>query len=934
MLTGNVKSNLAMGRIQPGYARRLWNLLPETVDAMLERGSSLVDVFVHGDSLISRITAASPDEITRIRRLKEIVERHKKYRGELEQSMIFEQFTNVLQRIAESHPLVLVLDDMQWADRASISLLFHLGRRIEGHPIFIIAAYRPEEIAMGRDGGRHPLEGTVNELKRTYGEIILDLSQVEEDQDFIDLLIDTEPNQLSGEFRKALKAHTGGHPLFTIELLRAMQERGDLLINESGEWIESLELNWDQLPARVEAVIEERINRLEDDLRELLSVASVEGEDFTAQVVGRVQQINERQLLRQLSQELGKRHRLVRENGELKINQERLFRYRFSHHLFQRFLYNDLSAGEKCFLHQEVGEVLEGLYGDAADDYSVELAMHFIQAGMDEKAIHYLVEAGHQAQAKYANEDAIDYYSRALELMPDDHPDRFDVLLAQTKIYDLTAQREKQKENITRLNNIAVQQQNDAFLCDALLAETEYYLGTNIISAESPARKAVEIANKIGDKYREAMALGILGEWACYRYDHQTGRDKLKEAIALFEQVGDTGEADRFLHGLSLALGYLSEYDQLLVTAKAAVELSKVRNNQRQEAIGLRRIAIAYFHQHQYQDALDYGMQALRLHNKIGDQREAINAIHVIGILYAWLGDLENAHDYFQKAVDLAKLIGHQGGIYRGIVDQGPEYFLPLGEYWQWLQLLEAEIKEARLNNDLWLMENWNWEKANLLSRYGKLHEAVDLYHSILQSAADVLGEYEIAQIYYQLSLALSNLGDGDLAFQAYSKAPKVYQESSNPLEKRISLYFLLEINLITEDQTSIQDTLHRLCRQIDLTRNHYDYVQTGDCLELAARAFLKLGNLEKAFEYSSENLSYEHLVPYANDIERKYLTHSNILFELDREKEAREYLQKAYERVMLIAQKTEDDELRLSWLENAKINREIIEEYGKRFKM
>ncbi|NIW45570.1 MAG: AAA family ATPase, partial [Gammaproteobacteria bacterium] len=126
MLTGNVKSNLAMGRIQPGYARRLWNLLPETVDAMLERGSSLVDVFVHGDSLISRITAASPDEITRIRRLKEIVERHKKYRGELEQSMIFEQFTNVLQRIAESHPLVLVLDDMQWADRASISLLFHL----------------------------------------------------------------------------------------------------------------------------------------------------------------------------------------------------------------------------------------------------------------------------------------------------------------------------------------------------------------------------------------------------------------------------------------------------------------------------------------------------------------------------------------------------------------------------------------------------------------------------------------------------------------------------------------------------------------------------------------------------------------------------------------------------------------------------------------
>ena len=93
-----------------------------------------------------------------------------------------------------------------------------------------------------------------------------------------------------------------------------MQERGDL-VQQDGVWVEGPSLDWEALPPRVEAVIEERIGRLEAELREILTIASVEGEDFTAQVVARVQKADERKLIQQLGQELNKRYRLVGEEG-------------------------------------------------------------------------------------------------------------------------------------------------------------------------------------------------------------------------------------------------------------------------------------------------------------------------------------------------------------------------------------------------------------------------------------------------------------------------------------------------------------------------------------------------------------------------------------------------------------------------------------------
>jgi predicted ATPase len=161
------------------------------------------------------------------------------------------------------------------------------------------------------------------------------------------------------------------------------------------------------------------MDRLEPDLRETLAVASVEGEEFTAEVVARVRAVDERELVRQLSGELAKQHRLVGAQGVRHLGPDgrRLSLYRFRHNLFQKYLFHSLDEVERCYLHEEVGHALEQLYGQQTEEVAVQLARHFQAAGIPEKAVDYLHQAGERAVRLSANEEAIAHFTKALALL-------------------------------------------------------------------------------------------------------------------------------------------------------------------------------------------------------------------------------------------------------------------------------------------------------------------------------------------------------------------------------------------------------------------------------------------------------------------------------------------------------------------------------------
>ncbi len=428
MLAGNRASG---GQPRSEQARRLRGMLPQVTQAILEHGPQLLDVLVSAKALLARATAVAPPGASWLAALSAEVARRQQSPGTLEQTALFGQFTNLLHHLAQKHPLLITLDDLQWIDEASLGLLFHLGRRLAGRRILIVGAYRPDELAGGRDGEHHPLGQLLEEFKRQYGDVFIDLAAADqaEGMRFVNDLLDSEPNQLDTAFRQALFRRTGGHPLFIVELLRDMQRRGDLIQGEAGRWREGQELDWEAFPARVEAVIARRVDRLDDGLRAILNAAAVEGELFTAEVVARVLGVEERPLLRALSQQLDKQQRLVRERGEIKTEQGYLAAYQFSHALFQQYLYQQLSAGERRRLHGAVAAALATLYAADLDQVVVQLAYHYSAAAEWPAAALYHRRAGELAYQRASLPDAVRHYRASLTQWPQaDIQGRADVL--------------------------------------------------------------------------------------------------------------------------------------------------------------------------------------------------------------------------------------------------------------------------------------------------------------------------------------------------------------------------------------------------------------------------------------------------------------------------------------------------------------------------
>ncbi len=418
-LTGDVEARLQAGAITHEHAVRLWKMIPYTIPVILDSGIDLIDTLVSGSALLNRARACTSANKDWLINLEDLISR-KSGTSILpgpQQSDLFEQYNRVLRGFTQTCPIVLILDDLQWADPGSIGMLFHLGRQLTGTRILIIGSYRMEDVAAGRDGERHPLEPVVNEFQRLFGENAISLSQSDR-RHFVDALLDSEPNHLKPAFRDMLFRHTQGHPLFTIELLRGMQERGDLTLEE-GKWTEGPELDWETVPARVEAVIAERIGRLPESLHNVLRVASVEGETFTNEVIARVLDQDARDLLPRLSGELDKKHRLIKAESIQRLDGQLLSSYRFRNILFQKFLYSSLDGVERVHTHERLAHVLESLSAEVDDypDVVLQLARHFEQARMTERAIEYLHQAGDKAIAIPACSEGIVHLRKGLELL-------------------------------------------------------------------------------------------------------------------------------------------------------------------------------------------------------------------------------------------------------------------------------------------------------------------------------------------------------------------------------------------------------------------------------------------------------------------------------------------------------------------------------------
>jgi predicted ATPase/class 3 adenylate cyclase len=311
---------------------------------------------------------------------------------------LFDGITTFLKNAANGQPLVLVLDDLHWADKPSLLLLQFLARELRGARLLVIGTYRDVEV-----GRQHPLAQTLGELAREQlaERIILRGLSEHDVTRFIEITAGLRPPVT---LVTAVYRETEGNPFFVNEVVRLLVADGRL---QHPETVKSWSVG---IPQSVREVVGRRLDRLSAECNQILTIGAVIGREFGIDVLERVCELRGDRLLDVLEEAVAAR--VITEVPRLHG------RYIFSHALIRETLSEELTATRRIRLHRRIGEALEELYGPNPEPHLAELAYHFFEAaqgGDVDRAIAYAVRAGNRAVELMAHEEAVRHYETALQ---------------------------------------------------------------------------------------------------------------------------------------------------------------------------------------------------------------------------------------------------------------------------------------------------------------------------------------------------------------------------------------------------------------------------------------------------------------------------------------------------------------------------------------
>jgi len=314
---------------------------------------------------------------------------------------VYAGVAGTLHKIAAQIPVVLFLEDIHWADSASLALLHYVARAVANiKKILVLATFRSEELTTDPEGHPHPLAETLRMMRREdlFTEIkIQNLGQTQ----VAEIARNMIGGNLQPQLAEKLAAESRGNPLFVVESLRMLNERRSL-VQEGDEW--RLAIDEFGIPSKIKDIILRRLAVLKYAQRRVLDAASVIGEKFDVELLSTVLGMDYLDVLETLN--------MVAHSTSL-VSVEGNF-YRFDHARSRETLYEELSPPLKRGYHQRVAERLEGTAKSGKLPYS-DLAYHYAQAGNAEKAEKFALEAGKDALERFSNAEAIKHFSYVLQ---------------------------------------------------------------------------------------------------------------------------------------------------------------------------------------------------------------------------------------------------------------------------------------------------------------------------------------------------------------------------------------------------------------------------------------------------------------------------------------------------------------------------------------
>jgi DNA-binding NarL/FixJ family response regulator len=458
--------------------------------------------------------------------------------GDQDKRRLFNAISNVLLRMSQSSPLLLVLEDVHWSDDASMEFLLQFARRLPEARIVVVLNFRASEV-------QPSLRRLLTQFERERVLIDWPLDRLSEEQ-VTEMLatifgLEAAPSHTAVE---RLRSLTDGNPFFIEEILKSLVTSGDVQASGAGlDRISKAEL---PVPRSIDAVVHDRLDALHPTALELVQIAAIAGRRFDIGLLQALLQIDEAALLSIIKDLIA---------AQL-VTEESADHFVFRHALTQQSIQASMLARERRTLHARIGMGIQELYADTIENHLPELAHHFHMAEQWDEAYYYCRRAGQRALALNAPQSASDLLTRALSaaerlaVTP-----RADLLRSRGQAYEALGEFELARADYERAFATAREAGDGEAEWQSLIDLGFLWVGRDYGRAGDYFRHASDVAALLDNEELQARSLNRLGNWLVNIGRAREGIPLHEQALAIAERRGDDAARAATLDLLGMANG-------------------------------------------------------------------------------------------------------------------------------------------------------------------------------------------------------------------------------------------------------------------------------------------------------------------------------------------------------------------------------------------
>jgi len=465
----------------------------------------------------------------------------------------FEAIRHLLIRESQKRPLILAIEDLHWIDKTSEEFLDYLIGFLPTTSILLILLYRPEYTHTWGS-------------KSYYSKIGLDQLSAQTSTELVQAIL--EGGDVAPEIAGLVLGRAGGNPLFVEELTHSLVENGSIQ-RKNDRFVLARKPSEIEVPDTIQGIIAARMDRIEDNLKRIMQVASVIGREFAYRIL---------QAITGMSEDL--KSSLLNLQGLEFIYEKQLFpelEYIFKHALTQEVAYNSLLLKRRKEIHEKIGQAIEELYTNRLEEYYELLAYHYVRSDNEEKAVEYLDLANQKTSKANAMEEAKAYFEQAmrlLDILPDDRRNRerrVSLLVNQMEVFLFLMESAHYKGLLMRYESLAEEMENPKLLGSfrAQMSVCEYVPG-NLDQSIQHATDALEICKTTVNAQFAGVAYTVLIA-SLYQRGHLERAASMKEAF--LHDMGTHFDLRYYATALthaSFALSWLGRWEE------AAADCEKV----------------------------------------------------------------------------------------------------------------------------------------------------------------------------------------------------------------------------------------------------------------------------------------------------------------------------------------------------------------------